>query len=194
MSKFSIFTALFISVLLFSCTRQSKQNESDIDSIAVEDISVIALSEWSKDYFVDEFGEKSSNPSDAYAYVETTGDFSNSATTGSSLLVRILATPTQVRFNLYEYGSQMVKGEGILHFKAKLPNDSIIEFNTYNQDNGANFVSEFHSTTPQEILSLMKKYEVIKFSGRTTESPQSTYRFTLEADTASLNRILKQIK
>lgn len=194
MNKVYLILISMLSVILHSCIGGSKQEVVATDSLAVEDITEPVLSEWQKDYFVDEFGEKSNAPEDAYAYIETDGDFSNSATTGSHLTVRILATPNQVRFNLFEYGSQMVKGEGILHFKAKLPNDSIIEFKTYNQDNGANFVDDFYSTKPQEILALLEKYEMIKFSGKTTDSPISTYRFTLQADTTSLKRIMSQFK
>ena len=97
-----------------------------------------------------------------------------------------------MRFNLYEYGSQMVKGKGLIKFKAKLSNDSIIEFDTYNSDNGANNVSSTFGED-KEVIRMLKANETIRFSARTYDSPVSTYRFSLDADTTSLINILKQI-
>ena len=173
-----------------SCNNSTNSKITEVDSIAVvEDITITEKAKWKKDFFVDEFGE---NTKDAFAVIETTGNFSNSATSGSHLNVRIIITPEEARINLYEYGSQMVKGEGLMEFKAKLPNDSIIKFNTHNSDNGANYVSTTFGEN-KEIIKMLMSNEIIKFSGKTYDSPVSTYRFTLEADTASLISILKQI-
>lgn len=188
MKKFRIYLCI-LTVGLVSCSGGEKSQNIDADSIVVEDISIIKKAKWQKDYFVDEFGEPTK---DAYAVIETSGDFSNSATSESQLNVRILVTSSEVRFNLYEYGSQMVKGEGLIKFKAKLSNDSIIEFDTYNSDNGANNVSSTFGED-KEVIRMLKANETIRFSARTYDSPVSTYRFSLDADTTSLINILKQI-
>ena len=56
---------------------------------------------WDIDCYVDDFGNDTSNK---YIYTNTTGTFTNSATNGSNLSVKILCNKNTMSINLLEYG------------------------------------------------------------------------------------------
>lgn len=178
-------------LLLSSCTSGNRQ-ESNVDTVSIvaeESIVEDIFPEWEIRNYVDEFGE---NTSDQFARMTMEGEFSNSATTNSSLTIRLIVDKDDIRFDMYEYGSHYMKGEGTLNFKAKLPNDSIIEFRTFNSDSGINSVT---SSDVDKVKELLLTYPKIRFSAKTTGSygSPSTYRFTYTGDANSLKTILSKI-
>lgn len=179
--KYLVILFSSLLVVLTSCqvkTASDSQEKVAPDSIAVEadscyDSTTSATSAWKIEYFVDEFGEKTN---DAFLCHYANGEFSNSATTNSRLNVLIIVTKNGIRFDTYEYGNHLMKGEGRLEYRAKLPNDSIVYFHTWNDDEGFNSVSE---ADVNNVIKLFKQYNDIKFAARTQKSYSvSTYRFT----------------
>ena len=68
-----------------------------------------SLGAWKYDYFVDEFGDKTDN---GFLYITSLGKFSNSATTDSSLTVRMYlndGSEDNPWFRMWEYNSNQVK-------------------------------------------------------------------------------------
>lgn len=63
---------------------------------------------WELDRFVDEFGDKVGEQYCALPYVN--GIFSNSATSGSSMLAKLLITKDRILFRLFEYDNVPVTG------------------------------------------------------------------------------------
>lgn len=146
-------------------------------------------SPWEVGYFVDEYGEKTDN---AFIGTICLGEFSNSATTNSRLRVTILVTLDDIRFDLYEYGDNLTKGDGTYQFRAKLPDDTEIIFTAYNDRSGCTSVS---SHDRSKVLDLFKKYDHIRFAARTTsEYSLSTYRFAYDGSAASFNADYAKLK
>lgn len=172
----------FAIFLLQSCTGSSNykaEQEATLDTIAVEEPAEesAASDSWEIQYFVDDFGEETK---EGFILNVCQGEFSNSATTDSPLIVRIIVTPDDIRFDMYEYGSHYMKGEETLEFRAKLPDDSEVKFKTYNYDNGPNSVVKADMA---KVKELFEKYPKLRFAARTL-SPYSTstYRFVYEGN------------
>lgn len=181
MKYYSLIFALGI-LFLQSCTGSTNyktEQEIECDSIAVEDplVEEMTPNSWELQYFVDDFGEKTN---EGYIIDVCDGEFSNSATTNSFLSVRIIVTPDDIRFDMYEYGSHFMKGEESLEFRAKLPDDSEVKFKTYNYDNGVNSVNK---SDVAKVRELFEKYPKLRFAARTLSSySSSTYRFVYEGN------------
>lgn len=143
---------------------------------------------WKTGIYVNEFDEPTG---EKYAYSETNGVFSNSATTNSDLRVRILVDKKSVRINLFEYGANHpVKGRGFFRFKAKGNDDRIIEFRTYNTESGDNFVED---EDVEKVRELLTNGAEIKFVGTNSDyGSLSEYKFTLSA-TSTLKDIVDSL-
>ena len=180
MKKYYSFILIIGTLLLQSCGNSTNSSSSEIavDSVVVEPIAeeVANSDSWKLQYFIDDYGEKTD---EGYIINNCFGEFSNSATTDSELAVRIIVTPEDVRFDMYEYGSQFMKGEGILQFRAKLPDNSEVNFTTYNSDSGPNSVS---SSDVKKVRELFEKYSKLRFAAKTTSYSTSTYRFVYEGN------------
>lgn len=191
--KYYTLILAFGILLLQSCSGSSNykaEQETELDSIAVEDplVEVTPPNSWELQYFVDDFGEKTK---EGYIIDVCDGEFSNSATTNSFLSVRIIVTPDDIRFDMYEYGSHFMKGEETLEFRAKLPDDTEVKFKTYNYDNGVNPVKK---SDVAKVRELFEKYPKLRFAARTL-SPYttSTYRFVYEGNPEDFKTKLEEL-
>ena len=92
-------------------------------------------------------------------YIRTfcTGTFSNSATTNSELGVQFIIDKSCMRIQLYEYNrNHPIKGEGFLNLKPRGLMAKLLEFKTYNAENGSNFVEEEYF---EALMTFYKKKE-----------------------------------
>jgi len=104
---------------------------------------------WEVRSYVDDFGDPTS---DKYVFAIVEGSFSNSATTNSDLIVKVLIDESMIRFDLYEYArNHPTKGEGDMKFKAR-SKDSELEFSTYNGDSGVNWVVDTDNPKVRAML------------------------------------------
>lgn len=142
---------------------------------------------WTTSYYVDDFGEPTK---DGYSTTYCFGSFSNSATTNADLSVRFLIDKSSIRIQLYEYaGNHPIKGEGFLRFKAKRF-DEVLDFKTYNSDNGNNTVLDEYY---KPLLTLLQKGGEIKFVAQTSSSYSlSEYKFTL-SDASYIKEALQSL-
>jgi len=79
------------------------------NSIEISEDETQDFGDWKYDYFVDEFGDKTT---DGYISVSSNGKFSNSATTNSELYVRMFLSNGSLEnpwFRIWEYNSSLVK-------------------------------------------------------------------------------------
>lgn len=181
-----------LGILIFqSCVGTNKKADEALDSLPIVEAVVtvpVPVDTWELNYFVDDFGEKTK---EGYIINVCDGEFSNSATTNSRLTVHIIVTPEDIRFDMYEYGSHFMKGEGILKFRAKLPDDTEVIFSTYNDDSGINSVL---SSDVSKVRELFEKYSKLRFAAKTTSSySTSTYRFMYEGDPEEFKTDLKEL-
>ena len=151
---------------------------------------------WTKEYYVDEFGDKTSS----YYYMGSfKGSFSNSATSGSDLEVCVYLSSSgeDVSFRLFEYGSSRASflSSDTITLKTKTKNGTVKEFPLTEID-GDLYV--FGSTLSSLKKNLKGAYEV--FTGNeqlscviTVEhsfsSYENTYKFT--TDNLGLSEIMK---
>lgn len=191
-TNFFLPVCAILAFVLVSCTGNGRvAAEAVCDSIAcVEEIPIIEQeSQWELNYFIDEFGEKTN---DGYILHTCDGEFSNSATTDSRLFVKIIVTPEQIRFDTFEYGSQKMKGEDRLEYRAKLPDDSEVRFSTWDDEEGFNTVS---SSDLNKVMELFKNYDRIRFAARTTNRYSvSTYRFVYEGSASDFKTELSKLE
>lgn len=192
--KTNLFLPIFaiLAYILTSCEGNGRAvSETECDSIARVEVNPVVEQEpqWSLNYFIDEFGEKTN-----YGYILHTcnGEFSNSATTNSRLLVKIIVTPEQIRFDTFEYGSQKMKGEDLLEYRAKLPDDSEVRFSTWDDDEGFNIVFSYDL---DKVMELFKNYDRIRFAARTNNRYSvSTYRFVYEGSASDFKTELSKLE
>lgn len=196
MNKGIYFIALIGGLLLAGCSGSNSstgKDGMDYDSVAVEEVVAVVeditpADTWTIKHYVDDFGEETN---EGYILNVAYGEFSNSATTNSQLTVRIIADADDIRFDMYEYGSHFMKGEGTLQFRAKLPDDSEVRFTTYNYDNGVNSVK---SSDVKKVRQLFETYPRLRFAARTTSSySTSTYRFVYEGNPEEFKTKLAQL-
>lgn len=178
--------------ILSSCTGNGQaSNTTECDSVTcIEEMPTIEhASEWKLNYFIDEFGEKTD---EGYILHTCDGEFSNSATTDSRLTVKIIVTPEQIRFDTFEYGSQKMKGEDLLEYRAKLPDDTEIRFSTWDDEEGFNTVS---SSDFVNVMELFKNHDRIRFAARTTNRyTVSTYRFIYDGNASDFKTELGKLE
>ena len=192
--KTNLFLPIFaiLAYILTSCEGNGRAvSETECDSIARVEVNPVVEQEpqWSLNYFIDEFGEKTN---DCYILHTCNGEFSNSATTNSRLLVKIIVTPEQIRFDTFEYGSQKMKGEDLLEYRAKLPDDSEVRFSTWDDDEGFNIVSSYDL---DKVMELFKNYDRIRFAARTNNRYSvSTYRFVYEGSASDFKTELSKLE
>ncbi|WP_300939625.1 hypothetical protein [Bacteroides acidifaciens] len=192
--KTNLFLPIFaiLAYILTSCEGNGRAvSETECDSIARVEVNPVVEQEpqWSLNYFIDEFGEKTN---DGYILHTCNGEFSNSATTNSRLLVKIIVTPEQIRFDTFEYGSQKMKGEDLLEYRAKLPDDSEVRFSTWDDDEGFNIVSSYDL---DKVMELFKNYDRIRFAARTNNRYSvSTYRFVYEGSASDFKTELSKLE
>lgn len=82
---------------------------------------------WDIDYFVDEFNKKTD---EAYLVMRTEGSFSNSVTSNSKLLAKLLMNEKEVvQIFLYEYGDNPVKSVDTKQYNVKIKGNDSVVFN-----------------------------------------------------------------
>ena len=123
------------------------------------------VGDWTKGYFVDEFGDSTN---EGFISQTVKGHFSNSATEGSALRVRMLIRHGDIRisprFRLYEYdGRNPIKGifeNNSMRCRVKDENGAILEM-SLNQSQGAdNFVIyDYWKTKPIEAFKYLIENE-----------------------------------
>lgn len=106
--KITILLALIIVLLLAGCGASSDISSSiSTPTLTPTPTPTPSTGFWELKYYVDEFKQPTKN---GYIEVNTsTGTFSNSATTDSSLSARLVVDKEKVCIFLYEYGDMLVK-------------------------------------------------------------------------------------
>lgn len=191
---------LALGVLLLQSCSGSTNNKAETEAVTegADSIATVVTHDekeetapetWRVQYFIDEFGEETD---EGYLLNVCEGAFSNSATTNSFLYVKIIVTPEDVRFDMYEYGDFFMKGEGSLEYRVKLPDDTEMRFKTYNYDNGVNAVVK---QDVAKVRELFEKYPRLRFAARTLSSySTSTYRFVYEGNPEEFTAKLKELQ
>lgn len=170
---------IFFSLLaLFLCSCNNNRKKvlyEEISAVVVDTVVSNQKCVWKTDFYVNEFDEPTE---EKYIHTEVLGKFSNSVTTNSDLRVRILIDKKNIKINLYEYATNHpVKGRGFFNFKAKKDNGEIMEFKTYNSDNGSNFVEDEYV---EKLCKFITYNGEIKFIGTNREyGTGSEYKFSL---------------
>lgn len=118
--------------------------------------------QWSHEYFVDNFGDKTTT--DYIQQIITTGSFSNSATTNGSLLVNVFLSynydqvVADVRFKLLEYGNHPVGktvGEAKYTLYLKNPIGYVSKFKLDAMESSF-FVDRLDTLSKSEIINCLK--------------------------------------
>lgn len=132
-------------------------------------------SDWSIDYYLDSFGDKTSN---AYVIGSFEGSFSNSATTGSDLSVYIYldkSHPKQTTIRLIEYGwnNIIVYNYDTVTLMVKDTSDSIATYDLFYYEGD---LFSFDTSLADSIMNNSSLSFVITISSKYKTIPQ-TYRF-----------------
>lgn len=197
--------SLVMVALLTSCISNHQESfklSNEIDSLKTElskykerygelktvDVNNNTFGIWEISNYVDDFGEQTK---EGYIHTFCTGTFSNSATTNSELGVQFIIDKSGMRIELYEYNrNHPIKGEGFFKMKAKRANGEIIEFKTYNAENGSNCVEKEYF---EALMSFLQKEGEVKFIAKSSSSSiLSEYEFSL-TDTSFLKEALSNI-
>lgn len=187
---------LIISLLfciLYSCGNNASKSNSDyidLDSLAAAN-EAKENGIWNINYYIDDFGE-TTDESFVIGLV-TDGKFSNSATEGSDLSVRILVDSDNVRLRLYEYSqNNPIKDEGTLHLKIKDDNNNIKEFGFDVSKEGYCNIEEYLEGTAEEFLDLLMKNKKLRCVGETNKyGSLSIYHF--EINTKGFKKLYKKL-
>lgn len=185
-----------ISEIKFN-TREEQKRKISESILAIEFKSSIKskedpnqLGDWETGNYVDDFGDKTN---EKFIEQSAYGSFSNSATTNSDLVARILIDKNNIRFQLKEYGRHPVN-RGSIDFKMKR-NDSIIgKFTMSAYDYGYVQFPSYESDKNNKIKKLKKTLlqgGKIKFYGEINSYGRSTYNFVLNCD--YLQNALKEL-
>ncbi len=125
--------------------------------------SINSYGQWSFQYYVDEFGDKTN---ESYiSYTDYNGTFSNSATSGSKLITKLIVSysigdtiPT-FRFDLYEYGRGPSVGkqigESTYTLNIKLSNSTSQSYDLYPGENS--LYIRFQSKDAESFFKHLKK-------------------------------------
>jgi len=161
-------TILFAFVLLFSSTS--------------------LFAQWTFKHYVDEFGDATGDP--YISSVDVNGNFTNSATNGSLLIVKCLISYSEgdslpdIRFDLYEYGGGVAVGKAIGDAKytltVKLADDTKEEY-TLDAGEDALYLEFFNPDQTKSFISLLRKESKLIKSIIVIDGDYSTqtYRFKL---------------
>lgn len=149
---------------------------------------------WELKYYVDEFGDPTSNQ-----YVGNTdyieGTFSNTATTNSKLNVLFVIDKDDVGIVLFEYGRNRVKNSSSRYsddytITMKLPNGEKIYMASSIKAGGDRIlVTPGHVET---VISAFSRAGSVDFYIVEDDTPTTTYRFTVE--TSNFAEIFKSLK
>lgn len=137
--------ALFVCAFI-SCQSGSKSDVNQSDSTlavlssdtTLSAVNVAPEEAWTVDSFVDEFGE---SEGDKYVQTTTNGSFSNSATSNSYLMVKLLVTRKNAGIFLHEYRdnepAQKFIGTGKIRLKNQEGKDvTVYSFSAWGQEGG----------------------------------------------------------
>ena len=173
-----------ISDIQFATRTVKEQEINDIilgmgNVVKRTDNSEEGLGDWEISNYVDEFQEKTE---EKYIKQTTLGNFSNSATTNSSLLAHILIDKDNVRLRLQEYAKNYVKDDESIRFRVR-SNDSIdSEFRMWiDRDGYIGFLS-YDKKEKDSLLHILLRGGEVKFFGVVDHYGKSTYRFSFNAD------------
>jgi len=78
--------------------------KKQISTIAAILIVNVFYGQWTEQFYVDDFGEKTNQ---SYNYIIAKGTFSNSATQNSKLTCKLIDSDSSLMINVYEYGSKL---------------------------------------------------------------------------------------
>ena len=137
------------------------------------------LGDWRIDNYVDEFQEKTD---ERYIYQTSLGTFSNSATTNSDLLARILIDKKQIRLRLQEYAHHYVKESATFMLRVKSGDDTVSDFSMWaNSDGYIEFMS-YHKDEEDSLRHILLRGGEVRFYGVINHYGKSTYNFSFKAD------------
>ncbi len=172
---------------------QLAQKKQESNSIDPEYLGV-----WNEKYFVDSFGD----PTDKkYILGLFDGKFSNSATTNSSLTVRMLISLNgnipYIGLELYEYGDYKVKNTGSdateYYFKVKDEDGEIHQF-IYSMSKERMYFKDKKlrnwESDEQKVIDLLKTKKTLKFNFYDNNKfYSSTYQFNIDDTTGFENAL-----
>jgi len=141
---------------------------------------------WEKVETTDDFGDKTG---DSVLRTFSEGTFSNSATAGSELIVKVSDYGDSAFMTLYEYGSTPARlslKSAFGKIKVKLPNGEVVSFNTFSPKSGGLLFSKDDYT---ELFKYLKDGTggVLKFvinESAFSDYGSAKYSFSLTSMTA----------
>ena len=168
---------MLLMISLTSCGTTNNNMESKkekIESVKSQE----SKGTWKKDFYVDEFGDKTA---DAMIYnTSIEGTFSNSATTHSKCTFGISIDEEYVTLVMFEYGNLQVKGEDKYNCKLRANNGE--EKNFVGKMSQGRVI--FDSLGATSIIDFLKKNQKFKLylEEETKYGTPSTYLCEIEAD------------
>lgn len=180
-----ILSALLLSAVACGCsgrtvpTNSSGTLESSTIPVQSDESSEQSSSVWSVKHYVDEFKDETD---EKYVSAIFHGTFSNSATSGSDLMVKVLVdNDPSISFMLYEYGYNQVKFNGTsIKYKIifKLDNGAKKNFEGYISDgNDRIYITGLKY---DDILSTLKSGGYTKVYIEVEDVLVSTYNFDMD--------------
>lgn len=180
-----ILSALMLSAVACGCSGRTIQTnssgtlESSTIPVQSDESSEQSSSVWSVKHYVDEFKDETD---EKYVSAIFHGTFSNSATSGSDLMVKVLVDDDpSISFMLYEYGYNQVKFNGNnIKYKIvlKLDNGTKRTYDGYIADgNDRIYITGSNYTS---ILSSLNSEENRKVYIEVEDVLVSTYNFDMD--------------
>ena len=168
---------MLLMISLTSCGTTNNNMESKKEKIE-SGKSQESKGTWKKDFYVDEFGDKTSQ---ALVYnTSIVGKFSNSATTNSKCTFGMSIDDENITLMIFEYGNLQVKGEEKYTCRLRADNGSEESFNGEMQS-GRVFFDNWGRLSILNCLKANKKFKLY-LEERSKYGTPSTYLCEIEAD------------
>ena len=168
---------VLLMISLTSCGTTNNNVESKKENIE-NGKSHESKGSWKKDFYVDEFGDKTS---EALVYnTSITGKFSNSATTNSKCTFGLSIDDENVTLIIFEYGNLQVKGEEKYTCKLRADNGDEESFDGEMRSDRVFFDGWGDAT----IINCLKENQKFKLylEEKSKYGTPSTYLCEIEAD------------
>ncbi len=140
--------------------------------------SLTTNAQWTKGYYVDEFGDKTEN---SFMHMRAVGTFSNSATQNSKCVYDFYDSGNSITVDVKEYGSSMATSIGYSFeiVKIKTPSGEVETiYNTFFDKSGVLFFNKKRYTQLKSILAEKGRYVMVfKKSGKYSSS---SYKVLIE--------------
>lgn len=179
-----LFLLLSLALIFVACgsgNRDETATKPDSTLSATSDShGAEAVDPWNIDSFVDDFGESGK---EKYVKTSTEGTFSNSATSDSYLMVKLLLTRKNAALFLHEYRdnspAQKFIGTGKIRLKAgDGPDLTVYSFSEWNQQGGLLIDNENFTKLKNYMLGNKGKMKTVVY-----DEYSSVYNFTIDLDT-----------